>query len=60
MKQATKNEKHSHRADVTYLDLFWLFLFGSVLGFLLEGVWSIFKRGQWDNHSATVWGPFCI
>ncbi len=40
--------------------LFWLFLFGSVAGFLLEGLYCVIRRGRWENHSATVVGPFCI
>lgn len=40
--------------------LFWIFIFGSLAGFLFEGIWSIFFVGTWENHSATVWGPFCI
>lgn len=40
--------------------LFWLFCFGSIAGFVLEGLWCILTKGHWENHSATVWGPFCI
>ena len=43
-----------------YYDLFWMFIFGSVAGFILEGVWSAWRFGAWANHAATVWGPFCI
>lgn len=44
----------------SYSALFWLFMFGSVAGFLFEGVCCIFKKGHWENHSALVWGPFCV
>ena len=37
-----------------------LFFFGSIIGFILEGLWCILKRGHWENHSATVFGPFCV
>lgn len=40
--------------------LFWVFIFGSLAGFLFEGIWSIFFDGGWENHSATIWGPFCV
>lgn len=40
--------------------MLWLFLFGSVIGFILEGIWCIITKGAWENHAATVWGPFCI
>ena len=46
--------------NFTYSALFWLFLFGSIAGFLFEGVWCVFRKGHWENHSALVWGPFCI
>lgn len=44
----------------TYSALFWLFMFGSVAGFVIEGIFCILKKGYWENHTATVWGPFCI
>ncbi len=40
--------------------LFWLFMFGSALGFVCEGIWDILRLGYWRNHSSLVWGPFCI
>lgn len=43
-----------------YTALFWLFFLGSIAGFVLEGLWRIILVGHWENHSATVWGPFCI
>ena len=46
--------------SITYRPLFWLFLFGSVAGFVLEGLWCILEKGAWENHSATIWGPFCV
>lgn len=45
---------------LNYENFFWLFLFGSVIGFVLEGIWCIIRKGAWEHHSATVWGPFCI
>lgn len=44
----------------TYCSLFWLFLFGSVAGFILEGFWCILQKGAWESHSSTVLGLFCI
>lgn len=41
-------------------ELFWLFFGGSIIGFLLEGLWNIVRLGFWENHSALIWGPFCI
>lgn len=45
---------------IRYSTLFWLFMLGSVVGFILEGLWCILLQGHWEHHSATVWGPFCI
>ena len=45
---------------LNYQTLFWLFMVGSVLGFVLEGLWSMIKVGHWEHHAAVIWGPFCI
>ena len=45
---------------IKYSAMFWLFFFGSVLGFIFEGIWQIMKKGHWENHSSTILGPFCI
>lgn len=61
-KQAVDNSTSvkGDKKNFTYSALFWLFLFGSIAGFLFEGVWCVFRKGHWENHSALVWGPFCI
>ena len=51
-------EAGGFKAD--YATLFWLFMFGSVAGFVLEGLWCVITDGHWESHTATVWGPFCI
>lgn len=43
-----------------YSNVFWIFIFGSLLGFVLEGVWHTLRKGYWENHTGTVWGPFCV
>lgn len=40
--------------------MFWLFIFGSLLGVLLEGLFCLFRKGAWETHVVSVWGPFCI
>ena len=58
---STKKAAKKYAAvSITYRSLFWLFLFGSVAGFVLEGLWCILEKGAWENHSATIWGPFCV
>lgn len=46
-------------ADHGLYMLFWIFLLGSVGGFVLEGVWSVVRWGGWQHHTGVVWGPFC-
>ena len=50
----------SNRLFLGYEELFWVFFFGSILGFVIEGIWHIVLTGEWVDHSATVVGPFCI
>lgn len=45
---------------IIYTDLFWVFMVGSVLGFFLEGIWHTMRKGFWESHTGTVWGPFCV
>ena len=45
---------------VKYPALFWLFIFGSLLGTLLEGAFCRIRRGRWETHTVALWGPFCI
>lgn len=48
------------RQPVVYSDLFWLFMAGSLLGVLIEGVFCVFCNGHWETHTVAVWGPFCL
>ena len=47
------------RIFYAYEQLFCVFFFGSILGFVIEGIWHIILTGAWVDHSATVVGPFC-
>lgn len=47
-------------SSIKYQSLFWLFMTGSILGFVLEGLWRVINTGHWEHHAATIWGPFCI
>lgn len=40
--------------------LFWLFVAGSLIGFVMEGVWHWLHHGTWGFRVATLWGPFCV
>lgn len=60
IQQTACDKKCAHGDCVTPSSMVWLFAVGSVIGFVLEGFWSILRLGYWENHSAVVWGPFCI
>ena len=55
-----KQQTWAQRIFWKYTELFWVFFFGSILGFIIEGLWNIVLFGEWVDHSATVVGPFCI
>lgn len=46
--------------EVTFFKLFWLFIAGSLLGVIFEGIFCVFVHGGWETHVVSVWGPFCI
>lgn len=33
--------------NITYPNMFWLFIVGSIIGVVLEGIWCLVKNGQW-------------
>lgn len=43
-----------------FYNMFYLFLLASVVGWVLEGIWTYFQDGLLLNHSALVLGPFDI
>lgn len=45
---------------LSWATLFWLFVAGSLIGFVMEGVWHWLHHGIWGFRVATVWGPFCV
>lgn len=53
-------KRHAPPDRVTYQMMLWLFMIGSLLGFLFEGIWHIMLVGFWESHPGTVFGPFCI
>lgn len=44
----------------TIYKLFYIFIIASVLGWGIEGLYTLIKKGQLINHSALVIGPFNI
>ena len=47
-------------APCAFPTLLWLFIAGSLMGFVMEGVWHMLRTGEWGFRVATLWGPFCI
>lgn len=45
---------------ITYPKIYCLFIVGSLLGIVLEGLYCLIKSGQWETHVVTVWEPLCI
>ena len=61
VKQAEGTEQPVRKMyHITYQKVFWLFVFGSLLGVPLEGFWTLAHFGHWETHVVSVWGPFCI
>ena len=48
------------KEELKFYDLFYLFIFGCVFGWVVEVIWSLFKRHAFYNHSALVIGPFNV
>ena len=48
------------KPHIDYSKLFWLFLFGSLLGMLIEGVFCLIRFGHWETHVVSVRLPLCI
>ena len=55
LKEESRQEK-----GLSWVTLFWLFIAGSLLGFVMEGVWHFLRKGTWGFRVATLWGPFCV
>jgi len=43
-----------------FCKLFYIFIIGSVLGWVIEGLYTLIKKGVLINHSALVIGPFNV
>lgn len=54
--QADSHQEHA----LSYPVLFWLFVAGSLLGFVCEGMFHLIRKGSWAFRVGTLWGPFCV
>ena len=43
---------------VSLYNLFYIFIIGSICGWVIEFFWTLIKKGLIINHSAVVIGPF--
>ena len=48
------------KTKLNYSRLFWLFIIGSLIGVVIEGLFCAIRYGRWETHVVSVWGPFCI
>lgn len=48
------------KEKLSFHDTFYIFLFGCFFGWIVEGIWTLLKKGVLINHSALVLGPFNI
>ncbi|XCP86765.1 putative ABC transporter permease [Roseburia hominis] len=55
-----RNISKETQFNISYAKMFWLFIFGSILGVVLEGIFCWIRYGRWETHVVSVWGPFCI
>ena len=45
---------------IEFYNMFYIFIFASIVGWVLEGIWTFIADGVLLNHSALVIGPFDI
>jgi len=45
---------------LNFYKLFWLFAFGSAIGFLVETIWCVIKTGQIEARASMIYGPFNV
>ncbi len=46
------------KEKLSFHDIFYIFLFGCIFGWIVEGIWTLIKKKMLINHSALVIGPF--
>lgn len=56
----THNRQPDNPHQLSYPLLFWLFIAGSLMGFVMEGLFHLIRKGTWAFRVGTLWGPFCV
>lgn len=52
--------RSSRQEGTSFAVILWLFISGSLLGFVGEGVFHLIRKGTWAFRVGTLWGPFCV
>lgn len=55
----TDNKYHSEKSIDIYKS-FWMFFIGSIVGFVVETIWCLFKHGRLESRSSLLLVPFTI
>lgn len=59
MMNHTAKPRAKGKNSINFYTLFWLFMIGSLVGFIVEGVWAVIKTGHWGTScSYFVGGRF--
>ena len=48
------------KRKITYEKLFWLFIFGGIIGVVMEGIFCLISTGHWESHVVTLVGQFNV
>ncbi len=43
---------------ISIYNMLYIFIFASIMGWIIEGLWTLIKKGVLINHSAVAIGPF--
>ncbi|MGL5417766.1 MAG: putative ABC transporter permease [Clostridium sp.] len=46
------------KKEINFYKIIWLFIVGSVLGFIVETLWCFIKNGYFQNRQGLIYGPF--
>ena len=46
------------RSNINFYNLFWIFIIGSIFGFLIELLWFVVKWGSFQYNQGLLYGPF--
>lgn len=53
-----QNSAHSGAIELSYFNLFWIFIITGTVGLLVETVVSFMLDGHWESRAGLVFGPF--